>query len=794
MHSIEADAPVVALPAGVEVPSLRAARDELCRQLLDAGSSPWAFPSLYAAHADRYLARLLDQATEGRTRGYALLAVGGYGRRQLSPASDLDLVLVHRGRRRYREVAERCWYTIWDEGLRLDHSVRTRSEALAMARSDLKVVLGLLDGRVVAGDAVLGERLLEDVRHLWRQAGAGMLPQLAASQRDRHEDAGELAFLLEPDLKQSAGGLRDLAVLRAILAALPAVPAGEDPAAVAEAEQLVLATRVALQCRTGGTSDRLALQEQDQVATLLGVGDADALMAQLAEAGRTVSAACADAWHRARPLLGDARPSDGEVPVEASLVVRDGEVGLAVDADLADPSLGIRLALVAAQRHLPIERASLDRLAEVARRPPEPWTDNLREAFVGLLSTGEALVPAVEALDRRRLFELYLPEWRAVRNKPQRNAYHRYTVDRHLLEAVARAAPHLGEVDRPDLLVLGALLHDLGKGFPGDHSRTGRDLAENIGQRMGLDEPDVTTLAKVVAYHLVLAEFATRRDLDDPATARVVARLLEDRRTLELLAALTEADSRATGNLAWSPWKAELVRTLVLRVGDVLDGRPLPPLTPPAPPASLLPALAEGRPALEVRGRKVTVVAPDRPGLLAAVTGVLALNACSVRRASIGSAGEHGAVEAFDIQPAFDRTPDWPAVEAQLVAALAGQLDLGAALADQEATYARGRRPAAARAARVTVHLDERTSELATILEVRAPDRLGVLHRITAALAEARLDVVAALVDTLGHEVVDTFYVRDHDGAKLSATPGRGEQVQARLLEILDHLDEDGDS
>ncbi len=789
MPPVRAEPLPAALPVDQAVPSLRAARDDLRQQVLDGRLAPGAFPAVYSAHADRYLAGLLERATEGRTRGYALLAVGGYGRRQLSPGSDLDLVLLHRGRRRYREVAERCWYAIWDEGLRLDHSVRTRAEALAMARMDLKVVIGLLDGRVVAGDTALGERLLHDVRHLWRPSAPGMLTHLAASQRSRHEEAGELAFLLEPDLKQSDGGLRDLAVLRALVAALPDAPAGEDPAALAEAEQAIVAARVALQCRTGGASDRLALQEQDQVAALLAVGDADTLMAQLAEAARTVSAACAEGWHRARPLLGEKRQSTGELPVEPSIVVRDGEIALAGAADTTDPSLAVRLARVAAERHLLIERASLDRLAEVAHRPPEPWSHALREAFVGLLSTGDALVAAVEALDRRRLFELYLPEWRTVRNKPQRNAYHRYTVDRHLLEAVARTAPHLADVDRPDLLVLGALLHDLGKGFPGDHSRTGRDLAENIGRRIGLTEADVATLAKVVAYHLVLAESATRRDLDDPATARVVARLLEDRRTLELLTALTEADSRATGNQAWGPWKAELVRSLVARVGDVLDGRPLPPLSSPTPPASLLVALAEGRAALEAHGRRVTVVAPDRPGLLAAVTGVLALNGCNVLRASIGAAGDAGAVESFDVVPTFDRTPDWAAAEAELVAALEGRLDLETRLADQEATYARGRRPAAARAPRVAVHLDERTSEHATILEVRAPDRLGVLHRITAALAEAGLDVVAALVDTLGHEVVDTFYVRDGDGSKLSATPGRGEEVRAHLLEVLGRLE-----
>ena len=203
------------------------------------------------------------------------------------------------------------------------------------------------------------------------------------------------------------------------------------------------------------------------------------------------------------------------------------------------------------------------------------------------------------------------------------------------------------------------------------------------------------------------------------------------------------------------------------------------------PPERLSRALAEGRLALEASGRKLSVVAPDRPGLLAAVTGVLALHGCNVLRATIGAAGTRGAVESFDVSPSFDRSPDWERVEADIAAALAGEIDLEARLADQEQTYARGRRPTAAHGPLVAVYLDEGTSELATIVEVRAPDRLGVLHHITAALAQSGLDVVAALVDTLGHEVVDAFYVRDQRGMKLEATPGRGEEVRTLLLEVL---------
>ena len=766
--------------------SLRSRRDELARALLAGELAPAAFPAAYAAAADEHLARLFAAATGNRPRGFALVAVGGYGRGQLCPGSDLDLVLIHRARRRCREVAHGIWYSLWDEGLRLDHSVRTRAEASAVAREDLKALLGLLDARVVAGDNELGRQVREDAKAMLRHDAGRILERLAESVAARHESAGELAFLLEPDLKQSAGGLRDAAALRAVRAALPAVGL-DDLSPIAEAESLVTATRAALHCRTGSASDRLALQEQDQVASLLGFGDADALMAALAEAGRTIAADLEEDWHRVRLALRRGTRSEPPAPVAVGIVVREGEAALADDADLRDPALTLRLARVAAERHLLIETSSLDQLARVAHRPDEPWDAAVRDELVALLSTGRSVVPAIETLDRRRLFELFLPEWRAVRNRPQRNAYHRFTVDRHLLEAVAETSASLGRVDRPDLLVLGALLHDIGKGFPGDHSEVGREIAELVAHRLGFEEADAAVLGRIVAYHLVLPEFATRRDLDDPSTARVVARIVEDRRTLSLLAALAEADGQATGSAAWSPWKADLVINLVERVARVLDGHELPGPSAPAVPTALAAALATGRLGLHASGRHLTVVAPDRPGLLAAVTGVLALRGCNVLRASIGAAGDAMAVEAFDVKFAFGSPPDWSVVTEDLEAALAGRTPLADRLAEHVATYGRGRRPTAASAPQISIRLDDATSQRATILEVRAPDDLGLLHRIATVLADEGLDVAAALVDTLGHEVVDVFYIRLPSGGKLAARSDAATRLHTLLHEVLTH-------
>src|SRR5262249_54977260 len=224
------------------------------------------------------------------------------------------------------------------------------------------------------------------------------------------------------------------------------------------------------------------------------------------------------------------------------------------------------------------------------------------------------------------LLEQVLPEWPAVRSKPQRNAYHRFTVDRHLIEAAANAAELVARTDRPDLLVLGALLHDIGKGFPGDHTTVGIDLLGTIGPRMGLPPGDVAVLQSMVRHHLLLPDIATRRDLDDPATITAVADAVGDQLTLGLLAALTEADSLATGPAAWGRWKADLVRELVRRTAHVLGGGSPEDVREDFPTDEHRALAAAGEQVLRGEGDRLTVVAHDRPGLFSRVTGVLALH------------------------------------------------------------------------------------------------------------------------------------------------------------------------
>jgi [protein-PII] uridylyltransferase len=710
------------------------------------------------------------------------------GRRQLCPHSDVDLVLVHAGRKDVGDVAERLWYPIWDSGLSLDHSVRTVKQALAVADEDLKAAMGLLDGRLIAGDPALADDLLEKARAQWRRRARRTLLELMTAVEERHARAGEVAFLLEPDLKEGRGGLRDVHARRAAALAGPVVEA--DDARLAGPHEVLLAARVELHRRAGHASERLLLQEQDAVAAALGYSDADALMRAVSSAARTISFESDDAWRRVRSWLAGprGRRAGAGRPLGPGLALREGEVVLTSDADpAADPSLILRAAAAATGEGVALSAAALDRLAASAAPPGDPWSDEARQALVSLLGAGPALVPVVESLDQRGLLPRVLPEWTAVRSRPQRNAYHRFTVDRHLWEAAVEASALARQVSRPDLLLVGAWLHDLGKGYPGDHTVAGVALMDRIARRMGFDVSDVDVLVKLVRHHLLLADAATRRDLSDEATIAAVADAVGDQTTLELLGALTEADSKATGSTAWSPWKAELVHELIARTATFLaDGAQA------APERELAdhPAVARARAALETGAPvhvettwpEVVVAARDRPGLFADVAGTLTLNGLSVLAADVWTSEDGVAVDSFRAESTFGAEPERPALEADLAAAVEGRAALEARLAERVRTYA-SRRTAAARRAAPRVLVDNAASARATLVEVRAPDGIAVLYRITRALADLGLDVRHAKVATLGAEVVDAFYVTDTGGKKVDVS--RRQEVQRAVLTAL---------
>lgn len=723
-----------------------------------------------AEHTDRWLVDVFADAGAPPT-GMALVAVGGYGRRELSPMSDLDLLLLHEPKldaKVVRDVAEKVWYPIWDQKLKLGHAVRTVKEACALAADDLDTATSFLSIRHLAGDERLTTELVDKAGALWRKRSKRWLAELSRRVKERHDAAGEVAFLLEPDLKEGRGGLRDVHAFLWAEAADAVMLTGDEEELNA-AYDVLLSARVELHRRTGRAGNVLLLQEQDGVATALGYADADALMRAISTAARTIAWTSDEQWFRIdSSLSGPSVAFRRDKPVHPGVVLREGLVHLAADADpAADPLLVLWVGLAAAEHGARIDRQTLDRL--VAGVPePFPWTPKARQLFADLFRAGRGAIAVVETFDQRGVWSRLVPEWDAVRCKPQRNAFHVFTVDRHLCETAVNAGERADQVGRPDLLVVGALFHDIGKGYPGDHTEVGIDLVCTMGERMGYAPDEIAVLCDMVRYHLLLPEVATRRDITDDGTVRFVADAMGSVGTLRILGALTEADSRATGPTAWNQWKADLVRQLVERTAHVLGGGSLAEVGVDAfPTASQLELMAAHRELFEARGNELLIITTDRPGIFARVSGVLALNGLDVLEAAAYSSDGGVALDVFTVESSTPGELNWDRVRRDLDLALAGRLALAARLAERARIYQRPR-SAVLGPVEPTVEFDNQLSDQATVVEVHAPDAIGVLYRITLAIAELELDIRSAKVHTLGHEVVDAFYLRDREGNKIT--------------------------
>jgi len=706
---------------------------------------------------------------------FCLVAVGGYGRGQLTMGSDLDLLLLHRASpTEASHVAEALWYPVWDAGVKLDHSVRTVSEARRLAADDIKVVLGLLDARVVAGDPSLAEQLQSAVLADWRAMADRRLPTLREMVEDRKQRFGEASQLLEPDIKESYGGLRDATILKGIAASwVTDVP----HQGWADSVDFLLDVRDSLHRITGKGSDRLFMQEQAAVAEdLVGVADPDALLRAVYESARNIAYASDVTWHRVERLERDRkrvsfrpikRKTPNRLPLADGVVMQDGEAVLALEAKPStDEGLLLRAAAAAAQAGLPLAPHTADRLAFEGEGPSAPWSREVRESFVSLLGAGPAMVGVWEALDQRGVFDRLLPGWDVIRSAPQRNALHRFTVDRHLVETAVQASALTRNVDRPDLLLVAALLHDIGKARGGDHSHVGAGLAAGLAARMGFDDEEIGIIVALVQNHLLLGDTATRRDLEDPSVIAEAAATLGSVEVLDLLHELTIADSLATGPTVCTEWRFSLINDLVDRVRAVMAGRPLP--QPPELTEQQEVALAQAGVwvLMDVRDSTciVTVAAPDRIGLLALVAGVLSLNRLNVLAARVTTVADR-AVQEWTVRPAFGDPPSVEQLSGDIRRAIDGTYDVRERLARRDADYA---------STPSTEHPDPLVavsaggSGVSTVVEVRAHDAPGLLYRVASAVASADATIVGAKVSTLGSDAVDVFFVTDSDGRQLT--------------------------
>uniref|UniRef100_UPI00404A90F0 ACT domain-containing protein n=1 Tax=Candidatus Planktophila sp. TaxID=2175601 RepID=UPI00404A90F0 len=414
---------------------------------------------------------------------------------------------------------------------------------------------------------------------------------------------------------------------------------------------------------------------------------------------------------------------------------------------------------------------------------PNPWPREAREHLISLIGAGESMVSIFEALDQEEIIFHWIPEWRALRSLPQRNALHRHTVDRHMVETAVHAASLTRKVHRPDLLLFAALFHDIGKGDVEDHSIRGERLIEPLARRIGFPSEDVEVIKTLVKHHLLLSATATRRDLDDPATIQSILAVIPDLTTLELLHALSIADGEATGSAGWSDWKATLVSDLVKRVKKAMSGSNVFAAQPEITPEQL--KVAESgvlQVNLEQRenGYSIEIISPDKPGLLSLVAGVINTSRLDVRSARTKTHGA-SAVMKWIVTP----EPHAPAVTAQNL-----RNEIEKAFNDASHIEDRLIARAQAYASIPSIPVPDPIVEIfndgatdATIIEVRSHDRPGLLFRIGAGITQSKVDIRSAIVTTLGAEAIDTLYVTELTGGPLSDE--RANEVASRLLQLL---------
>lgn len=566
---------------------------------------PWC--ESWAATVDASLRGGLASVQRSQRLGMAVIALGSYARRMACPASDVDVLLLHDGWTDpdLEAVVRAVCYPLWDAGLTVGHAVRTPIQAVEAAADRLDTATTLADRRLVAGDPGLYDAFSGHARRWLDGRLTPLVDELAAGADGRRGSPGR-AGVREPNLKDGRGGLRDLQALRWAAACLlgetgldPLVSAGFLGAAerrtLARAEDTLLAARCALHLtrapsrrRPSRDTDVLRDEVLGEVAARLGLDAAD-LSRQLGLATRAVAHLSNRVWpHVARSARdGRRRPpdrylvrhriSDGVLLV-GGLTEADGELDLT-----ARPSWGWELIAAAAERGTHLGRSTAARLSRaLADGDPPVWDDVGRTAFLSTLRAGRAAQPALTDADQTGLLGACIPEWVAVRGWPQHDPVHSYDLDTHSTETVAClvdvGAGALGEwhaslwreLDTRDDLLLAALLHDVGKPWPGDHSTVGAELSGALVARMGFGGHRAQRVATLVRHHLLLPSVAVGRDLDDPRETADVVTAVGDQQTLDALFLLTVADGRATGPYVHSTWRQQLLSRLHERVSRAL--------------------------------------------------------------------------------------------------------------------------------------------------------------------------------------------------------------------------------
>jgi len=861
----------------------------IAKERLEAGENGLAVARLLAKVADEVVSALYDYTTvhlfraRNPTEGerFTVMAVGGYGRGELAPSSDLDLLFL----RAYKptafseSVTEFMLYMLWDMGLKVGHASRNVDECLKLAREDHTIQTALLEARRVTGDPSLAEELIVRFRkEVAQKDHAGFIAAKLKERDERHQRIGASRYMVEPNIKEGKGGLRDLHTLfwmarhrYGFERPQDYVDAGvfteEERYSFRRALQFLWTARCHLHFLTARGEERLTFDVQPEMAKRMGYHarghqtDVERFMKRYflvaKEVGALTRVLCAklEADHAKNAPRGLQRffPDNKRktAPETPGFIIDGGRLNIDSAKVLDRPSNVIRLFEIAERRDLDVHPNALGEAARRARHMLPDWRndDEARDAFLKVVASDRHPAAALRLMNEAGVLGRFVPEFGRIVAQMQFNMYHHYTVDEHTLQAIDAMSEieHGRHKDQHPLatsifskiinrraLYLAMLLHDTGKG-DGDQQIEGEKSARAACERLGLPEEEVTLVGWLVRHHLVMSDFAQKRDISDPRTIATFAEIVGTVERLRLLLVLTVSDIRAVGPAVWNDWKGQLLRDLYRLTEAALHGgrsdeegvrAHLAEIAGSAKEQLLadigqgesvlapwLDALEDGywinhdaearvwhtREVLAARNAKaiphvatrfretqgvteVLVYAADRPGLFASLSAAISANGADIADARVHTTKDGAAFDVFSIQTT-DHKPFGLRDRAQLEA-LVARLHR-AAIEDHPLPESK---PAPRRFAAFSiepwVRIDNELTPCSTVLEASGRDRVGLLAELAHVFAAAKVSIVSAHIDTLGERASDVFYVQEEGGGQI-ADPQRIASLRQDLESVL---------
>lgn len=811
-----------------------------------------------------------------------VLAVGGYGRATLAPGSDIDLLFLmpQKPAAWNAPVIEYMLLLLWDLGYKVGHATRTIDQCLVSAKADMTIRTAILEARLVCGSAALAESLAN--RFDWEvvlNTGPEFVAAKLEERDERHRKSGDTRYLVEPNVKEGKGGLRDLHTLFWISKYYYRV---KDPSDLVKlgvlskhewqlfekAEDFLWAVRCFLHFLTGKAEERLSFDVQRDIAQSLGyqsrpgLSDVERFMKHyflvakdVGDLTRILCAALEDQQAKATPgIAGMIRRFSNrarKIPGTLDFVADRGRIALAgPDVFKKDPVNIIRLFHMADINRLEFHPDALKRVTRSLSLINHDLKENeeANRLFLSILTSKREPALILRRMNEAGVLGRFIPEFGKIVSMMQFNMYHHYTVDEHLL----RSVEVLSEIDQGrssevhplannvmpgitdrDALFVAVLLHDVAKGRQEDHSIAGAKVARKLCPRLGLSARQTELVAWLIEEHLLMSMVAQTRDLNDRKTITDFAERVQSLERLKLLLILTVCDIRAVGPGVWNGWKGQLLRTLYYETELLLSGgfsevsrkersdqaqRALAdalgdwsqkdrkhysrlhyqpyllsvPLEDQVRHAGFIRQSDKAGEALATMVRthsfhaitEITVLSPDHPRLLAVITGACAAAGANIADAEIFTTTDGRALDTIHINRAFDKDEDEMRRAGTIGKMIEDVLSGKKRLPEVIATRSKGRKKNRAFTIPPGVTISNTLSNKFTVIEIECLDRTGLLSEITGALADLSLDIASARITTFGEKVIDTFYVSDLVGQKIT-NENRSAAIVARLKAVM---------